>query len=58
MLEQCSDCRDVVIRLSAVSKALDRTGFAIIATGMEQCLAGGDGAMDKKDLEKLFLSLA
>ena len=36
MLEQCSDCRDVVIRLSAVSKALDRAGFAIIATGMEK----------------------
>ena len=48
----------MVTQLSAVSKALDRAGFAIIATGMEQCLAGGDGAMDKKDLEKLFLSLA
>lgn len=58
MLEDGSDCKDVVTQLSAVSKALDRAGFAIIATGMEQCLAGGDGAMDKKDLEKLFLSLA
>ena len=58
MLEQCSDCRDVVIRLSAVSKALDRAGFAIIASGMEKCLAGEDGAMDRKALEKLFLTLA
>ena len=47
-------CKDVVTRLSAVSKALDRAGFANIATGMEQCLAGGEGAMDTKELEKLF----
>lgn len=58
MLEEGGDCKDVVTQLSAVSKALDRAGFAIIATGMEQCLAGGDGAMDTKELEKLFLSLA
>ncbi|SLM92408.1 hypothetical protein FM106_04810 [Brachybacterium faecium] len=58
MLEQCSDCRDVVIRLSAVSKALDRAGFAIIATGMEKCLCDEGGAMDREDLEKLFLTPA
>lgn len=58
MLEDDSDCKDVVTQLSVFSKALDRAGFAIISTGMEQVLAGGDGAMDKKDLEKLFLSLA
>lgn len=58
MLEEGADCRDVVTQLSAVAKALDRAGFAIIATGMEKCLSGEDGAMDRKDLEKLFLSLA
>ena len=58
MLEECSDCRDVVIRLSAVSKALDRAGFAIIATGMEKCLCDEGGAMDREDLEKLFLTPA
>ncbi|MCC9195647.1 metal-sensitive transcriptional regulator [Arthrobacter sp. zg-Y820] len=58
MLEEGKDCKDIVTQLAAVSKALDRAGFAIIATGLEQCLTQKDGSMDKKDLEKLFLSLA
>ncbi|ALC04541.1 hypothetical protein CDES_00275 [Corynebacterium deserti GIMN1.010] len=58
MLDEGRDCKDVVTQLSAVTKALDRAGFAIIATGLEQCLANPDGEMDKKELEKLFLSLA
>ena len=58
MLEEGRDCKDVVTQLSAVSKALDRTGFAIIASGLEQCLTNPDENLDKKDLEKLFLSLA
>ncbi|GGJ12645.1 metal-sensitive transcriptional regulator [Paenarthrobacter histidinolovorans] len=58
MLEEGRDCKDVVTQLAAVSKALDRAGFAIIATGLEQCIVQQDATMDKKDLEKLFLSLA
>ena len=58
MLEEGRDCKDVVIQLAAVSKALDRAGFAIISSGLEQCMAEGGNAMDKKDLEKLFLALA
>src|SRR5699024_6253876 len=58
MIEEGRDCRDVVTQLSAVSKALDRAGFAIIATGLEQCLTSSDPTLDKKDMEKLFLSLA
>jgi len=58
MLEEGKDCKDVVIQLSAVSKALDRAGFAIIATGLQQCLTNKDDSLDTKELEKLFLSLA
>ncbi|MBD8029794.1 metal-sensitive transcriptional regulator [Corynebacterium gallinarum] len=58
MLEEGAECKDVVTQLSAVSKALDRAGFAIIATGLEQCLTNPDESMDKKEMEKLFLSLA
>ena len=58
MIEEGKDCRAVVTQLSAVSKALDRAGFAIIATGMEKCLCDEGGAMDREDLEKLFLTLA
>ncbi|WP_199278976.1 metal-sensitive transcriptional regulator [Arthrobacter sp. CAN_A2] len=58
MLEEGKDCKDVVTQLSAVSKALDRAGFAIIASGLEQCITQKDASLDKKELEKLFLSLA
>ncbi len=58
MLEEGKDCKDIVTQLAAVSKALDRAGFAIIASGLEQCLLRGDSSMDTKDLERLFLSLA
>jgi len=60
LIEEGRDCEDVVTQLAAVSKALDRAGFAIVATGLQQCLSTGDGldAVDVKKLEKLFLSLA
>lgn len=58
MIEEGRDCKEVVTQLAAVSKALDRAGFAIIASGLEQCLTDPDETLDKKDMEKLFLSLA
>ena len=60
MLEEGRDCEDVVTQLAAVSKALDKAGFAIVASGLQQCLTAGDGidGVDVKKMEKLFLSLA
>lgn len=60
MLEAGRDCEDVVTQLAAVSRALDKAGFAIIATGLEQCITAGSesGGVDRARLEKLFLSLA
>jgi DNA-binding FrmR family transcriptional regulator len=60
MLEEGRDCEDVVTQLAAVSRALDRAGFAIVASGLRQCLATGDGldGIDAKKMERLFLSLA
>jgi CsoR family transcriptional regulator, copper-sensing transcriptional repressor len=65
MIEDGRDCADVVTQLAAASRALDRAGFKIIATGLQQCAAqeqvgGGDGTArnDRAQLEKLFLSLA
>ncbi|WP_184325861.1 metal-sensitive transcriptional regulator [Brachybacterium aquaticum] len=58
MLEEGRDCKEVVTQLSAVSKALDRAGFALIATNMEKCLTSPDKETNTKELEKLFLSLA
>ena len=36
MLDEGRSCEDVVTQLSAVSRALDRAGFAMIASGMRQ----------------------
>jgi len=60
MIEDGRDCADVVTQLAAASRALDRAGFKIIATGIEQCtLDGNDTAKaDRAQLERLFLSLA
>ena len=60
MLEEGRDCRDVVVQVAAASRALDKAGFAIIASGLRYCLANPDepGAVDPAELERLFLSLA
>lgn len=60
MLEEGRDCDDIVTQLAAASRALDRAGFSIIASGLQQCLANGDtrDSLDVKKMEKLFLSLA
>ena len=60
MLEEGRDCEDVVTQVAAVSRALDRAGFAIVASGLQQCLTTGGGidSVDVKKMEKLFLSLA
>ena len=59
MLEEGRECEDVVLQLAAVSKALDRAGFAIVATGLKRCVTDGDeiDSADVKKLERLFLSL-
>lgn len=58
MLEEGKDCEDVLTQLAAVSKALDRGGFALVATGLRQCLETDPDGVDAAKLEKLFLSLA
>ncbi|MEU0287030.1 metal-sensitive transcriptional regulator [Streptomyces sp. NPDC052492] len=66
MIEEGRDCEDVITQLAAASRALDRAGFAIIATGLQKCVAdiesgganGEDGEQMRARLEKLFLSLA
>jgi DNA-binding FrmR family transcriptional regulator len=60
MIEAGRPCRDVVTQLAAASRALDRAGFKIVASGLRQCLVseGEDQEMSTEELEKLFLSLA
>jgi len=62
MIEQGRDCKDVVTQLAAVSRALDRAGFKIVAAGLRECALGvsadGGAPMTEEELEKLFLALA
>jgi DNA-binding FrmR family transcriptional regulator len=62
MLEERRDCADIVMQLAAASRALDRAGFKLLATGMRQCVdaaaAGEAEPMSPAEMEKLFLSLA
>ena len=62
MLEDGRDCTDVVTQLAAVSRALDRAGYTIIVSGLQQCATAGakgdDRSVDMEQLERLFLSLA
>lgn len=63
LIEEGRDCQDVVTQLAAVNRALDRAGFAIVASGMRECLGRADdgepmAAEDQATMEKLFLTLA
>jgi DNA-binding FrmR family transcriptional regulator len=60
MIEEGQDCSKVVTQLAAASKALDKAGFKIIATGLRQCLLEDvdTRGVDQAELERLFLSLA
>jgi DNA-binding FrmR family transcriptional regulator len=59
MLEEGRDLQEIVNQLKAVSRALDRAGFAIIAGELRESTR--NGAVTDEDLDRLerfFLSLA
>ncbi|WP_433445140.1 metal-sensitive transcriptional regulator [Nonomuraea sp. CA-141351] len=62
MIENAEDCEKVLTQLAAVSKALDRAGFKIISTGLQQCQVarerGETPPISPERLEKLFLALS
>ena len=59
-VEGGGSCRDVVTQLAAVSSALDKAGFAIVASAMKDCVNDPDAqdGLTTAELEKLFLMLA
>lgn len=60
LLESGADCEQVLTQLAAVSKAISRAGFAIVSTGLQNCVAqdGGPDEAAVAQMEKLFLALA
>lgn len=62
MLADERDCRDVVTQISAASKALDQTGFLLVAAGLAWCVTNPDeSAADGyslPDVQRMFMKLA
>jgi len=60
MIESGRDCKEVITQLAAASRALDRAGFKLIASGLEKCVSDDSeqAVADRAQLEKLFLALA
>jgi DNA-binding FrmR family transcriptional regulator len=63
MIEDRRDCKEIITQLAAASRALDRVGFRIVASGLKECMAGADAGspqseIDRNELERLFLALA
>lgn len=60
MIEEGRSCQDVVTQIAAVSKAVDRAAFSLIATGLRECLVESDAPNPQmaERLEKLFLTMA
>ena len=48
MIEDDRSCGEIVTQLAAVSKALDRAGFKVVATGLKQCWEDGDKLVYQK----------
>ncbi|WP_341976011.1 metal-sensitive transcriptional regulator [Microbacterium sp. LWO13-1.2] len=59
-VEAESSCRDIVTQLAAVTHALNRAGFIIVASALEECIGRSDDTEGPtvEELEKVFLSLA
>lgn len=62
MLEDGRECRDVVIQLSAATKALEQAGFQIVAAGLTYCLEHPEAAAAEgyplESVQKMFMKLA
>ena len=58
MIEAGRSCKDIVTQLAAASKAIDKAGFKVVASGIRQCVNEDNAPMTPEELEKLFLSLA
>ncbi len=62
MLADRRDCRDVVTQIAAANKALEQTGFLLVAAGLTWCLEDPDrsaaAGYDQADVQRMFLKLA
>lgn len=62
MLTDERDCREIVTQISAATKALEQTGFLLVASGLTWCLSNPETSAQEgyglEDVQKMFLKLA
>lgn len=62
MLLDGRECRDVVTQISAATKALEQTGFKLVASGLTYCLNDPERAAQEgyalDEVQKMFMKLA
>lgn len=62
MLDEGRECKDVVTQISAATKALEQTGFKLVAAGLTYCIEHPEEAAASgypiEVVEKMFLKLA
>ncbi|HWJ60760.1 MAG TPA: metal-sensitive transcriptional regulator [Acidimicrobiales bacterium] len=62
MLDEGRECKDVVTQISAATKALEQTGFKLVAAGLTYCIENPEEAAASgyplEVVEKMFLKLA
>jgi DNA-binding FrmR family transcriptional regulator len=60
MLEEGRNCDEIVIQMSAVSKAINTAAFTLISASLKECIVEGKTGSEAvtAKLQKLFLSLA
>lgn len=62
MLDEGAECRDIVTQLSAATRALESTGFRLLASGLQYCLEDPERAEAEgyplAEVERLFMKLS
>lgn len=60
MLEEGRSCDEIVIQMSAVSKAVHTAAFTLISSSLQECMLDKNRNTEEtmKKLQKLFLTLA
>ena len=60
MLEEGRNCEEIVIQMSAASKAINTAAFTLISASLKECLIKDKSNSEAvtAQLQKLFLSLA
>jgi DNA-binding FrmR family transcriptional regulator len=60
MLEEGRSCDEIVIQMSAVSKAVHTAAFTLISSSLQECMLDNKRNSDEtmKKLQKLFMTLA